>query len=410
MRITRCIPIVLLVLASLQEDAHAAGFALDTQSPRTIGMAAAVTAMIDDPSAIFFNPAGIAQGRFFDAQASGTLILPSTTFHDPTGTETRTPFRVAPTAQAFAAGGVTQNFSIGVGFFTPYGLTIGWPSGWEGRSLITYASLSTYELNPTLAWHIGPVRIGGGVQIEPAVVDLERDIALPNGAFGTSQLGATAWGVGGNGGIQVEAIPKVLSFGLAYRSAVVLDFNGDAHFTGIPDSLSGTIHDQPATSRIVLPDSLAFGVAVRPTPKLVIDLDGVYYGWGYFRSIDVNFPNDASGTLATSQPKRWFGTANVHLGAELGIGPSWNVRAGFMVDPTPAPNDTLTPDLPDATRLVFTAGAGWKHRSGIRLDVGYEFVYLLSRTSTSPLLPGEYNGYANVLSVGVGWSTAPQPH
>ncbi len=393
-----------LVFAST--DARAAGFALDTQSPRTIGMAGAAAAMIDDSSAIFFNPAGIAQGRIIQMQASGTLILPSSTFTDTKGASTTTPFNVVPTFQAYVSGGITKDFSAGIGFFTPYGLTIGWPSGWEGRSLITSASLATYQINPTLAYRLGPVRIGAGVQIEPATVDLKRDLALPNGAFGSTEMGANAFGIGANVGVQVEAVKNVLSFGLAYRSTVVLNFEGNAHFDGIPEALAGTIHNQAATSRIVLPDTLTFGVAVRPIPQLVIDLDGVYYGWDYFRSIDINFPNDKSGSLSTSQAKRWSSTANVHLGAELTLQNRWSVRLGAMVDPTPSPDDTLTPDFPDSTRLAFSIGGGYRHKSGLRVDLGYELVLLLSRTSTAPQLPGDYSGYANILSLGVGWESA----
>ncbi len=390
--------------------ARAAGFSLDIQSARATGMAASMTAMVDDSSAIFFNPAGISQGKLLDAQANMELVLPSSTFTDPKGVSTTTPFRVVPPLQAYVAGGITKNFSAGIGLFEPYGLTIGWPSGWEGRSLITYASLATYYVNPTLAYKLGPLRIGAGVQIVPATIDLQQDIALPGGTYGTSELGAMAWGIGGNVGIQLEAVPKVLSFGVHYRSAVELNFDGNAHFTGIPATLAPAIHDQAATSRIVLPDSLAFGVAVRPVPRVVIDLDAVYYGWQFLRSIDINFPDDASGTLARSQPKRWSSTVNVHLGTEISIDEAWRVRAGAMVDPTPSPADTLTPDLPDSTRLAFSVGGSYCHRkTGLRFDLGYELVLLLSRTSTAPQLPGDYSGYANIVALGIGWSSAPPP-
>lgn len=388
-------------------DARAAGFALDTQSARAVGMGAAVTGMIDDSSAIFFNPAGIAQGVGLDAQVDGTLIFPSAQYTSPAGTSTSTSFRAVPPLEAYVAGGVLKELSLGLGFFTPYGLQIAWPDGWAGRSLARFVSLATYEANPTVAFKLGPVRIGGGLQVVYSTVDLQRDIALPSGVFGTSELGADAWGVGGNAGIQLEAIPKVLSFGVAYRSTVVLNYNGNAHFTGIPDTLSGTIHDQTGTSRLVLPDTLSFGVAVRPVKKLLLDLDVVYYGWSYLHSIDIHFPNDASGTLSSSEPKNWSSTANVHLGAEWAVADDWRLRAGAIVDPTPAPGDTLLPDVPDSTRLSFSLGGGYQHKSGVRVDLAYQLVLLLSRTSTAPQMPGDYSGYANILSLGVGWSTAP---
>jgi len=387
--------------------ARAAGFSVDVQSARATGMATAVTGMIDDSSAVFYNPAGIARGRVFDAQVSDSLIMPMVTFKDTNGVSTTTPFSVAPPFQVYAAGGITNDISIGIGLFEPYGLSVSWPAGWEGRSLITYAQLASYYVNPTVAFRLGPLRVGGGAQIVYSTVDLKRDIALPGGAFGATELGASTWGIGGNVGVQVDAVRDVLTFGAHYRSAVALSYDGPAHFDGIPDALAGTLHDQSASTRVVMPDSFAFGAALRPIKPLVIDLDVVYYNWTHFRSIDITFPNDASGTLSSSQPKNWAGVVNVHLGAEYAINDTWRVRGGVFFDPTPSPEDTLTPDIPDATRMNFAVGGTYRHKSGLYVDLGYELIVLLSQTSTAPQLPGTYSGYANIVGLGVGFKTSP---
>ena len=411
--------IALAAAASLLASAHsarAAGLSVDTQSAQATGMATAVTGMVDDSSAIYYNPAGIARGRSIDAQAGVSLIMPTITFTDLNNQSTTTPFSVVPPVFAYVSGGITDHLSAGVGLFTPYGLTIGWPAGWEGRSVITSAKLATYYINPTVAYQLGPLRIGVGLQAVYGTVDLQRDLALPGGTFGSTELGGDAWGLGANVGLQLEAVPQVLSFGAHYRSAVALPFDdGAAHFTGIPSSLAGTLHDQAAATRFVLPDSFAFGAAIRPTKKLVLDLDVVYYGWNHLQSVNITFPNDASGTLSSSSslPKNWSAAVNVHLGGEYTINDAWRVRAGVMLDPSPSPGDTLTPDLPDMWRINFAVGGGYRHKSGLRFDLGYEFLALMSRTSTAPELSGTYSGFANIVTLGVGFGypakTAPPP-
>ena len=389
------------------EAAFGAGFAVDTQSARGTGMATAMTGLVDDSTAIFFNAAGIAQGRKLDAEAGVSLIMPRITFKDPNGVTTTTPFMVAPPLYGYVSGGITDHLSIGVGLFAPYGLTMQWPDAWQGRAHITYAKLATYYVNPTVAYQFGPLRIGAGLQVVYSTVDLKRDIALPSGQYGTTELGNDTWGVGANVGPQFEVVPKVLSFGLHYRSAVALAFDdAAAHFDGIPPSLSGTFHDQPASTRFVLPDTLAFGVAVRPTKRLALDLDLVFYGWNHFHAVNVNFPNDTTGTLgnASSLAKNWNSVVNVHLGGEYVIGEAWRVRAGVMVDPSPSPSDTLTPDVPDLWRMNFALGGGYRHRAAY-VDLGYQFIALFSRTSTAPELPGTYSGFANVVTLGVGFAS-----
>ena len=387
--------------------AAAAGTALDIQSGRGTGMAAAVTAMIDDSSAIFYNPAGIAQGRILDAQVGDTLVMPSFKFTDQQGQSTSTLFKVSAPFQVYESGGITDHLSIGVGVFTPFGLTVPWPSEWEGKSIVTEASLATYDFNPTVAYRLGPVRIGVGVQLVRATVDLKRKIDTPSEV--SAELGADTWGEGFNVGAQLEAIARYLSLGVAYRSAVTLDFTGNVHFDGVPPPFQATLHDQLVKTSLTNPDVFQMGVASRPLESLVIDVDLVWYGWSKFHAIDIKYPNDASGTLSVPEPKNWNNTVNVHLGGEVAVNDTWRLRAGAMYDPSPSPSNTLLPDVPDANRVNVAVGVGYAHPSGFSLDVGYQLLVLFSKTSTATPLAGTYSGLGNIIGISVGYRTPRKP-
>jgi long-chain fatty acid transport protein len=393
------------ITLALPGDASAAGYALDVLSARGTGMAGATGAMIDDSSSIFYNPAGIAQGKVLDAQVGVTLVAPSFSYTSPSGEKTSLPFAVVPPPHLYVSGGITDDLSIGVGVFTPYGLTIKWPDGWAGRQLITQSSLATFYINPTVAYKIGPLRIGAGFQLVRGTVELKQDIRFGD-QTGSADLGSAAWGAGGNVGIQLEAIKQYLSFGVQYRSAVKLKFDdGKAHFSNVPAALSGAIHDQAVTTSVVLPDQLTMGVATHPVKKLVIDFDAVWIQWSYLRSIDLTFPNDASGSLNKSLGKNWHDTVNFHLGAEGELSDHWLLRGGVLVDPSPSPANTLTPDLPDATRVNLALGGTWRHESGVHVDVGYQFILLTGKTSTVQAFPGDYGGFAQVLGITIGYAT-----
>jgi len=389
-------------------DAHAAGTALDVQSGRGTGMASAMTAMIDDSTSIFYNPAGISQGKGFGAEGGITLIAPSYTQTDTAGQKTTMPFSVVPPLQVYLSGGITDNLSIGIGVFTPYGLKIKWPDGWIGRSLVTEAALQTFYVNPTVAYRFGPLRIGAGFQLVRGTLDLKRDIAFGGGQFGNAELGGGAWGAGANVGAQLQAIPQYLSFGVHYRSAVPLNFDdAKTDFNNVPTGLQGTLRDQPVSGRLVQPDSLAMGVATRPIKNLVIDVDAVWYGWNKLRSIALTYPQDTTGTLNTVQPKNWNNTVNVHVGAEGTLSDHWMLRGGILIDPSPAPANTLTPEIPDSTRVNLAIGGTYRTLSGIHADVGYQFIIITSRSSTAPQLPGDYSGFVNVLGLSLGYTTPP---
>jgi long-chain fatty acid transport protein len=384
-------------------DALAAGIALDIQSARGTGMASAVTAMIDDSSAIFYNPAGIAQGRILDAQVGDSLIIPSVQYTSPQGASTSTQFNVSPPLQAYESGGLTDNLSIGVGVFTPFGLTVPWPPDWAGKSIVTKSTLATYDFNPTVAYRVGPLRLGVGVQLERATVDLQRKIETGSAEVST-ELGAAAWGAGYNAGAQLEVIERYLSLGVHYRSAVKINFTGAVHFDNVPLPFRGLLYDQLATTTLTLPDILQMGISSRPIPNLVLDADLVWNGWSKFRSIDVRFPRDASGQLGHPEPKNWNDTLNVHVGGEWSVDESWRVRAGVLYDPSPSPSVTLGPDVPDANRLNLAVGAGYRHASGLGVDLGYQFIFLLDKTGTG-VLAGTYGGNVNIVGISVSYRT-----
>ena len=73
-----------------------------------------------------------------------------------------------------------------------------------------------------------------------------------------------------------------------------------------------------------------------------------------------------------------------------------------MYDPTPSPQDTITPDVPDANRINIAVGAGYQW-GRFALDAGYQVVVITSAKTTAPQLPGSYSGIANLLSVTLGF-------
>ena len=125
------------------------------------------------------------------------------------------------------------------------------------------------------------------------------------------------------------------------------------------------------------------------------------------RSIST-FPNDMTGTLDTTEPKNWRNTVNVHVGGEAAIDDSWRIRAGVLSDPTPSPGSTLAPDVPDSDRLNLAVGGGYSHPSGLHVDLGYQLLFVLKKTSTVPEFPGSYSGIVNIIGVSVGYRT-PRP-
>lgn len=405
---TLAVALVLLWTGVVQ----AAGFAVDVHSARAVGMAQTMKAHIDDASAVFFNPAGLIMGRQFDIQVGDTLIIPALSVKDATGTTYTTEKEVVPPPHIYAAYALNDDISLGLGMFSLFGLVVPWAPDWPGKYQTIRTELKTYFINPEVAVRIGDrVRVGAGVEIIRGTAKLDRALLFPGQQDGRVTLGGGGWAVGGNGGVMVDIIPRMFTFGATYRSAATFDITGSAHFTGIPPEFQGSIHDQRAKTTVHLPQTFGFGLALWPIPVLRLALETEYTGWQVVQDLTISFPDtpptppNTLGPLDTFLPKKWKHAWLVRTGGELTVADQWRVRAGVMYDMTPSPSETITPDIPDANRINLGAGVGYRWYN-FNFDLGYQLVVFLNNDSTSPTRPigaGTYSGTANILSFTIGY-------
>ena len=145
------------------------GFDLPDQDAFAIGRGMAFVATADNPSAIYYNPAGLTQleGSNLRAGVYGLYLDPS--YKSPTTGET---FHNKDTLHAvpelwYAYTPQTLPLSFGLGLFAPFGLSSKWPQDTGFRTVATQGSLSYYTLNPVVAWKVFPnFSVGGGLTVD----------------------------------------------------------------------------------------------------------------------------------------------------------------------------------------------------------------------------------------------------
>jgi long-chain fatty acid transport protein len=393
------IPLSLLT-ALVPLTAHAGGFALDTQSARAVSMGTAMTAHVDDPSAIFYNAAGLATGEEGLAVQVGALaLLPNVTFRPEGGgaaTSSTTGALFPP--HAYLRWKLAPHVAMGVGLSTPFGNTTKWPAGWTGETLSRRGSIDALDLGVSMAVRILPsVRLGLGVDALRAQVEQERSLGAAGGGA-LLALESTAWGLGANAGLQVDVVPELLSLGVAYRASVPLDLSGRATFSNVPAPLAPLLADQSVTAAFTLPQQWQLGLAVKPLPSLRVALDAWWVDWSTADALAVKFQNPL---LDAAQPLNWGSRWNGHLGAEYSGGDALKLRMGLKYDPSPAPAGTLAPSIPDADRVALALGVGYAW-GRFTVDAAWQLTLLTARRSELPVLPGEYSGFANVFGLTLG--------
>jgi long-chain fatty acid transport protein len=408
---------VLLVLLFASSTSFAAGFRLPEAGVKAMGMGFAFTAQADDPSAIYFNPAGLTQLKGQNVMVGGTYVRENG--GEFTGT---TPISAGP--------GETQkdlNFFIpnayytrttnngyvayGIGIFAPFGLGQEYKDRNSSifRNQITKIDLQTVVVNPTIAFKIDEIlSVGFGIDWMYGKAELAKTPVVPGvgNLYNLDLEGdGDAWGY--NFGLLLKPSPN-LRIGANYRSPFTLKIkNGDVTISntnplygGVP-ALGTAPSDTKGSATISMPATFALGAAYT-AGKLTLEADADWTFWHSFRSLPITIQDQVLTLFSTDAPKRWKDVVALRLGAEYRVTDPLALRAGFAYDPSPVPADTMGPELPDADRFNYMVGAGYKIANWT-IDGAFMYVDKKDRTVTNPQFSGTWTGDAWLVGMDVGY-------
>ncbi len=402
---------ILIAVIGSNQIATAGGFQLNEHGARALGRASAFVARSGDPSAIFFNAAGLTSLQGTQVMAGGTLVMPSTTFTGPTPmtTEWKMEKQTFVPPNLYVTHSMCNGLSFGVGVYTPYGLGTKWADDWIGKAITTKVELQSFYINPTVAYRITPeLSIGVGFDYVIANVTMNSTPNVNLSAMGGPTFDADlalkgdGTGAGFNVGVQYTPI-DMISFGASYRSKVKVDMDGTATFTlpaGLPAQITGLFPGGDVSTSISMPANYFIGASVKAMPNL--EVEAVYQGivWSSYDVLPITFKTHTAAQTDKKLDQKYKDTYMIRLGAEYTMD-EWQFRAGYIYDHSPVQDAYVEPLLPDASRNDFTVGLGYKITSSIQIDIAYMLVAFQDRTITNSVLPfnGIYKSTANLFGL-----------
>lgn len=384
---------MVLLLLGLPDDVSGAAFLIYNQDARANGMGMAVISWINNPSAVFYNPSQLPYQKGFGGSVGDTVITPTTYFEDfHTGQRTY----AKPTTHHLPSVFIKytkEDLSFGLGIFSPFGLSTQWPNNWVGRYATTFAEIKTTFVNPVVAYRINDyLSLGFGISYVQSSVKMKNAIDFSSMGLsdGNARLKGDGEGAGYNAGCTVK-LPAEFTVSITYRSAIPIRYDGKASLYMPPPLVSSATR---ASTKITLPFLAAFGIAKDIGP-LTIEGDILYTGWSSLRGYRVTSDDRKTDAYYC---KNWRNVPSIALGFNYRWTRSFEIRGGYMYDKSPVPAQTLGPDLPDATRNIFTIGTtiGSDH---FKVDLGYQATFFEKAGSTrSTVLPrGTYGNFAHLI-------------
>lgn len=363
----------LLIVFGLDHRAWAGGY--DTPmlySARHMGMGGAAVAYVDDPSALFHNPAGLAGIKRLSLLGDFSLLLGGITSAPEDGVSgVDSDLLVAPF------------FLVGAGYRLLDGLTIGaavYPvasanatyqyANAERRPVTNSTKLVFIETTIGAGINIDAIRLNLGAGYRLTFVNLARDQVVD----GKDQLGfdMSGWNVASFRVGAQEAIPKHLKLGFSYRHKTVTEVKQDS-LTVWP-ILGGTATD--GSAEFILPGRLIFGL--RGDYKnfgAALDLEYALSSQNKDTTIRAKLTNGTEAALLNIF--EWDNAITLRLGGEYRFALSKTrtliPRLGFVYDARTSTKQYPTAfGTPPAPTFVLTAGAGYE-TGPYRVNVAYGY-------------------------------------
>ncbi len=403
------LPAAVLWSGYFAEEAGAAGFALKEQSTAAQGNAfAGATAGADDLSYMFFNPAAAARQSGSQVVAVGSYIMPRAELRNGAASAA-TPVGTVPIRGGnggndiaedkllpafYAMWEATPELKFALGVNAPFGLETDYNEGWIGRYHALNSRLRTINFNPVVAYRVHDLlSVGAGLQVQYIDARLTNSIdfgtiglaggigfAVPTAQDGRAKVTGDNLGVGFNAGLIAEPLEGT-RIGVAYRSHVRHDIDGDADFTldaaGVGAALqaaTGAFVRTGATAEITTPETVSFGFHQDIGARWSIMGEALWTAWSRFDELRIEFdnPQQPDSVTDTDWHDSWFFAAGVSYRPVEAA----TLRFGVARDQSPINDAKRTPRIPSEDRTWISIGGAYRPFENFEIALGYSHIFL----------------------------------
>lgn len=357
-RALRLAAVAVTFFALWPEKTSGVGFRIPNQDAAAIARGNAFVATADNPSAIYYNPAGISQLEGQHVQLGVLNYLGIKTYFDgAAGGDMETDFEVIPLPQLYYTCDLEDTpFTLGLGLYAPFGLGVEWPDKAPMHAFAIESRMMYLTLNPVVAWKPHPTfSIGAGPMFNYSKAKLKRGLGLSPllGPPDIFEYEGDDFSVGFNAGLLWQPHEQ-WSFGVNYRCSGSMEYDGDAKYESL-----GLTSKVDATVRLPFPQIASAGVSYRPTPQWNIEFNVDYTDWNTLNTLTFRgtrnlglVPTDLS--LQLDWKESWF----YEIGVTRYFEDGWYASAGYFYCSETAPESTFSASVPDTELHVGSIGFG----------------------------------------------------
>lgn len=355
----------------------------------------AFVATADNPSALYYNPAGLTRLAGTQFAANIYQVAVSSDYTGAGGSASMNDDSVSVPALYATWNPSDAPWAYGFAVYAPFGLETEWPAGSPLRTFALNNEQSYVTYNFTGAWEFSPeFSLGLSLTYNRVETDLNRALGFlaPNDRFRFEGDGDA---VGVNLGLLWQ-VNERHQLGLSYSHRTKVKLKGTS--STIP-----LIPSEAASATFEFPEVLIVGWSWRPTPEWNVEVNLDWTNWDRLKTVVIDKPSGA-----TPIAFNWESGLFYELGVTRYLANGFNVSAGYTFTENSVPDATYTPAVPDSDRSFYSLGAGYR---GERFTVDFAWQYAdggTRRVTGSPpslvgaTADGSYRNSINALSLSLG--------
>jgi long-chain fatty acid transport protein len=378
-----------------------------------------MVAGVTDSAAVYYNPAAMTELEKYGAKAGFQFVDPKTKY-DGSGGGAQTGNETFSIPHIYSVKKLKDmGIAVGLGIFSNFGAGTNWAYNSPLRYDATDTKLRTTTVNLAGAMSLGIASVGLGLDYMTAKVNYNNMYPFKGiGADGYSVMDGSGSSFGFNAGLLLKATDAI-KVGASYRSAMSTKLKGSIEIQNFPSPLlpllaskgiSGDRYSSGAETTINFPAMASLGVNINVTNALSLEVDADFTQWSSYEKLDFTFASPLSSGSATLLPasatksQKWKDVTAIRVGGAFKHDEHLTLRLGYCNDPSPVPDATFSPRIPDADRSIYSAGLSYAASDKYVVDASFAYVAAKDRTiANGGSVDGTYKTSANVFGVSVGY-------
>jgi long-chain fatty acid transport protein len=369
------------------------GFRIPNLDAEATARGNAFIATADNPSAIYYNPAGIAQIEGQIAQFGSHVISVNSHYKGPgAGVKADTEFEVQPVPNFYyVLSPPGSQFSYGLGVYAPFGLGLEWPEDTPFRTLALEGRLLYATISPIMAWQVHPrLVVAAGPTFNYSSAMLRRGIGvLPGDEF---RFRGNGHAFGAKAGIRWQPHAKWV-VGASYFSPTTVTYRGRSSVKPLVAGETGT------ATELEFPQFFMAGVSYRPSPEWNIEVAVDWTDWDTLNTL--TFKGTAFGDVLF--PLNWESSVLAHLGVSRYLKHGFWVGAGYFFSQNSTSDRDFNPVVPDTDLHVASLGFGQKGKRWTWALSGQVITGPSRELRNGNLADGSYKFFNQAVNLSVGY-------